>query len=184
MQKPNDLRAAIGAALPELARTPERLAIHVEKGRIVGAPDGPLGFRWEYTLTLIVTDFAGHPSVLFLAINLWLRTNQPELLSAQGAPGYGFEVELVDLQTVDILVSLRLTESAVVSVADDGGVTIAHPSEPQQFPDDLPLTGSEAALEAIGTPDGVLVPDTISGLLLTEDGRLIADSDGDPLYSA
>lgn len=140
MQKPNSLRAAIAAALPDLARDADRLAIHVEKGRIIAPPDGPGGFLWDYQLTLIITDCTAHPSLLFHTINQWLRLNQPELLAGQSHPGYGFEAEIIDPQTVDLMVTLHLTEQVTVAPREDGGVDLQHLAEPPLFPDDAPLT--------------------------------------------
>jgi hypothetical protein len=38
------------------------------------------GFEWNYTLNIVVEDFAADPSMMFLVICEWARRNQPDLL--------------------------------------------------------------------------------------------------------
>jgi len=135
--KHNALREAIALALPEFARDPERLSMWIEKGRIRSPMTESRDFEWEYNLYLTTQDFTGHPSVLFLAINDWLRVNQPELLQP-GSAGYDFEVDVVDDKTVDLHVWLDLTECVRVTKQDDGTDDLQHLSEDANLlPDDL-----------------------------------------------
>lgn len=129
MEKPNSLRAALTAAAPDLARDPERLTMWVEEGRIRSPMVENRGFAWEYTLNITVTDLILHPSVLFLAINDWLRAAQPDLLTPASSAGYRFDADIIDPQTVDLHIKLRLTEN-VALVAGPNGPALQHLAEP------------------------------------------------------
>lgn len=132
------LREAIATALPELARDPERLAMWIEKGRILSPMTESRNFEWDYTLNITVQEFTSHPSILFLTINDWLRVNQPELLQPGGKAGYHFEVDVIDDATVDLHVALDLTECVTVTRKDDGSDELQHEAEQGDLlPDDL-----------------------------------------------
>ena len=57
MNKPNSLRAALTAALPEFARNPDRLHIFIEHGSIAVTAAKSLSFEYAYTLDIVVTDY-------------------------------------------------------------------------------------------------------------------------------
>jgi P2 phage tail completion protein R (GpR) len=161
MNKPDSLRAALTALLPELARDPDRLRIWIDKGRMrcpmtedaSGQPNRD--FFYEYTLSLLLVDLTAHPSLVFLAVNDWLRVNQPDLCGPAGTSGYTFEVEVIDEKTIDLAIELPLTEAAVLTPRAGGGWTIEHPPEPDPlFEDELPLSDPVAPLTQVWL-DGV-----------------------------
>lgn len=159
MNKPDSLRAAVTAVMPELARDPDRLRIWIDSGRIRAPMIESRSFSYEYKLTLELTDFTGHAAIVFLAINEWLRVNQPELAQMDSPGGYTFEVEPMDGETVDLIVTLELTERAVVTPRPGGGWQIEHPAEPdlQQLGDDF-LTDPPAALGEVWAGDVQILP--------------------------
>ena len=114
MEKPASLRAALTAADPQLARDAERLSVWVEEGRIRSPMTASRGFSWEYTLNITITDFTLHPSVLFLAINDWLRTNQPDLLSPEAKSGYSFEADMLDPSVPALALTLVLAPASTL----------------------------------------------------------------------
>jgi hypothetical protein len=130
MEKPDSLRAALTAAYPQLARDPERLNMWVERGKIRAPMTPDLGLAWEYTLSILITDCTTQPSVLFFAINQWCRTNQPDLLSANPSHGYEFEADIIDPNTVDLHITLKLTEQVTAMANTDGSFTLQHIAEP------------------------------------------------------
>jgi hypothetical protein len=156
MQKADSLRAALTAVLPHLATDPEQLKMFVEEGRIRSPMTGNRGFIYEYTLTLELTEFAGHASIAFLAINDWLARNQPDLLAAN-APGYKFEADLLDNTKVDLLVYLKLSENVKLTAREGGGFDLEHLAEPALFPDDEPISEPPALLKQIYWKDELLV---------------------------
>lgn len=156
MLKNVSLRAAIVAMVPELARDPDRLRCWIDKGSIRARQTPEDNFAWSYTLSLLIGEFTGHPSLIMLAINRWLRANQPDLLQPGRESSYRFEAEILDNQTVDLLIELELEEDAVVEADGAGGWTIEHPGEPVLLPDDLPLSDPAAALVQYGVPGVIL----------------------------
>lgn len=161
MEKPQQLRAAIVAANPALATDPARLLMWVDKGRVRMVAAAGNSFAWEYTLTIYLDQFTGHPALVAHAINQWLRANQPELV-APGSSGYAFEADIIDDSTYDLTFDLALSEDAVVTPASGGGWTIEHAGEPAPLlPDDLPLSDPPGILREIwhnDDPDERIVP--------------------------
>ena len=102
----------------------------VEEGRIRSPMVAARGFTWEYTLNITVVNMTGDPSVLFLAINDWCRANQPDLLTPLAHAGYRFEVDLIDQQTVDLHIVLKLSEQVLVIANSDGTENLQYPGEP------------------------------------------------------
>jgi len=130
MQKLPSLRAALVAAYPQLGRDPDRLTMWVDKGRIRSPMTTDRGFDCEYTLSITITDAVVDPAILWLAINDWLRINQPDLLRPGAGTGYTFEVDLIDLQTIDLAIELTLTEQIAVVTDGSGNTTIQYVGEP------------------------------------------------------
>jgi hypothetical protein len=124
--KPNTLRAAITDALPDFATDPDRLAMWIEKGGIRSPITESRSFEWAYVLNISLENFTGQPAILFLVINDWLRTNQPELLQPGAHKGYAHEVDVIDESTVDMHVQLHLTERIAVTRQRDGTDTLQH----------------------------------------------------------
>lgn len=124
--KANSLREAIVAALPDFATDPERLAMWIEKGTIRSPMTESRSFEWAYSLNIALEGFTGQPAILFLAINDWLRTNQPELLQPGAHKGYSHEVDVIDENTVDMHVKLELTERIAVERQSDGTDILQH----------------------------------------------------------
>ncbi len=134
MKKPANLRAAIVALLPELARNPDKLVMWVETGRTRATGNAQRGFAWEYQLTVVVEDFTKPPETLFFIVVDWLRTQQPDLL-APNTEGFPFEVDVIDDKTADVKITLPLRE--IVSATSDGagGWQLEVQAEPILFPD-------------------------------------------------
>jgi hypothetical protein len=129
MQKPTDLRAAITTAYPEFARDPDRLNMWVEHGRVRSPMTADRGFTCEYVLNITIVNMTGDPGVVFLAINDWCRINQPDLLTPLAQAGYTFEADLIDQQTIDIHVMLKLTEE-IALVPNGAGFALQSVAEP------------------------------------------------------
>ncbi|KWC65059.1 phage tail protein [Burkholderia ubonensis] len=131
MNKPDSLRAALTAALPEFARDPDRLHIFIEHGAIAVTAAHSLSFEYAYTLDIVVTDYAGHSDHLMVPIIAWLKINQPELLLNRDLcrDGFKFQAELLDNGKSDVEILLKLTERVGVTEQADG-YEIHHFGEP------------------------------------------------------
>lgn len=128
MKKPDLLRAAITALLPELGRDPDRLAMWVEKGKVIARQGAQRGFAWEYDLIVLISGFAGDPDVIMFTVCEWLRAQQPDLL-ASGAEGIPFEVDILDADTVDVQITLSLKEAVTATPGDAGRWNLATVAE-------------------------------------------------------
>lgn len=145
MKKPGSLRDALTAAIPALARSPESLHIFVDEGRVVSTGARTLSFEYQYTLTLIIVDFAESSDAIMVPVLAWLRVNQPELFFSpdQQREGFKFEADILNHSTVDLAIKLPLTERVTVAV-DGSGYQIEHHDEPVNEYDD-PATWLPAA---------------------------------------
>lgn len=145
MMKPNSLREALTAAVPDLARHPEKLHVFVDEGRLVATGARSLSFEYRYTLTLIVTDFAAGSDEIMVPVLAWLRVNQPELFfsPAQREDGVKFEADILNHTTVDLALKLPLTERVTVRI-NATGYQVEHHLEPVNEEDD-PSTWLPAA---------------------------------------
>ena len=132
MIKPQSLREHLTAALPELARDPDRLLVFIKDGTLAATFAKPLSFEYRYTLSLIVTDFAGHPDAVMVPLLAWIARQQPDLLAnPERRSGIAFEAELLANDKVDLEIKLPLTESVGVHPRAGGGYDVEHYSEPE-----------------------------------------------------
>ena len=128
MEKTDALRAALASALPTLSQSPENFWVTVTDGRIRSTASAARGFEYDYTAELTFVETTIHPSLLFVIITDWLRTNQPDVL--QPGQGFKFEAERDDSERVTIVVKLKLTEIVTVTLRPDGGMDLQHLDEP------------------------------------------------------
>lgn len=132
MRKPESLRAAITAAIPDLKKKPDDLAIFVRKGRIVSRAGPSFGFQYRYTLLVELLDFAGDPDAVMVAILLWIRRHQPDLLQDQGErSGFRFDADRLGPKAVDIVIELELDESVATTPREGGGLDLVHIGVPK-----------------------------------------------------
>jgi len=156
MRFPNSIREHLTAALPELARDPEALAIYVTGGTVASRMTANLGFELRYTLQLVMLNFRGEPGQLFLPLLLWLRAHQPELLlnHDSGVEQIRFSVDPVDNQSCDVEIQLPLCETVDV-LPVSGGYEMTVRAEPP-LPGTEPLSDPLALLRQIWSKtDGV-----------------------------
>lgn len=131
MRKADSLRRWLTACLPELKTHPDRLQIYLESGQIAAQQSRTLSFVYQYTLKVLVMDFAGDADRLMVPMLAWIEKEQPQLLRKSDSQPFAFEAELLDSETSDIEISIDLTENVVVTPRADGsGYDIAHPQEP------------------------------------------------------
>ena len=136
MRKPDSLRAALTAALPDLVRNPDRLAIFIDRGsiaaRMSAAPNHPNpSFEYRYRLTALLTDLpADRPDIVMVAAVDWLHIHQPDLLQSHAGDPIDFEAEILDGETIDLVMRLQLSESVVARARDGGGFDLTRPADP------------------------------------------------------
>ncbi|MWL87161.1 phage tail protein [Cupriavidus sp. SW-Y-13] len=137
MRKPAELRTAITAAVPDLQRNPDKLRLSVEEGRVVATGGKTISFEYHYTLTLLVIDFADSADAITVPVLAWLRENQAELFNNpdKRPEGFRFETDILNHDSVDLLMRLPLTERVIVKV-EGTRYAITHAAEPVDPYDD------------------------------------------------
>lgn len=139
MLKPASLRSTIEAALPDLARDPDRLLVFIDEGTVRCTAATSLSFEYGYTLRVVVTDYARHADTLIVPVLRWVATHQPELLANfdMQKTGIRFEADLLNKSSMDLSILLTLTERVVVSANPDApGLLAEHVGEPPLDPYD------------------------------------------------
>lgn len=137
MYKPDNLRAFLVAAIPELARDPDRLSIYIEAGGVQTTMAPGLSWEYSYTLEIFLTDFACAPDTIMAPVIAWMRVHQPDAMANpnQAERAIGFEADILNNHTVDLSIKLALTERAICTPRADGvGYDVTHPPAPQFEP--------------------------------------------------
>jgi len=137
MLKPSSLRAHITAAVPELARDPERLVVLARAGRTITTGTAALSFEYAYTLQMIVLDYAGHADAVMVPLLAWLKRHQPELMTndERRKEGITFEAEYLANDLMDLIITVKLTERVRVW-QNEQGIGWEHLPEPPEDPYD------------------------------------------------
>lgn len=138
MYKAKSLRTHLTATVPDLKRSPEKLAIVVKNGKVIAAGEASLSFEYAATVQIIVLDYAGAPDAIMLPILVWMRTHQPEYFDnpALREKSFRFDVDINDGNTIDLAIELDITERVAVrpkTPGDNpapGAFNVEHLSEP------------------------------------------------------
>jgi hypothetical protein len=134
MRKADSIRAWLTAYLPELKIHPDRLQVWIEGGKISARRSRTLSYSYSYSLKIGVWEFAGNADHLTVPILAWIEKEQPQLLRREDSEPFGFECELLDGDVSDVLISIDLTETVIVTPREDGsGYDIVHAPEPPQI---------------------------------------------------
>lgn len=136
MRKIDTLKTAIFAALPELNKDPDRLRIWIERGTAKSTQTNDRGFAFAFQLNVVVVEMASDITVLFLAVFQWMRVNQPELMMPN-ADAIGFDADILDNGTADVLLTLQLDQAVSAVPRGDGGFDMQYRGEPDPAFDDM-----------------------------------------------
>jgi hypothetical protein len=132
MNKAKLLRQHLETTLPSLKNDPDALLVFIDKGSFACTQSPSLSYEYRYDLNIIITDCNLHADELIIPLLVWIRENQPDLLTGNHDEGMGFEADILSHSSADISFTLKLTERVIVSIAD--GQTIAtHVGEPQLY---------------------------------------------------
>ncbi|WP_159977777.1 MULTISPECIES: phage tail protein [unclassified Novosphingobium] len=157
MRKADSLRRWLTAYIPDMKTHPDRMQIYVEGGTIASRQSRTLSYVYQYTLKVLICDFAGDTDTLMVPVLAWIAKEQPQLLRRQDSAPFTFEAELLDSETSDIEISIDLTENRVVTARPNGsGYDIERPEEPS-FVD--AFEGVNASFSGIFAGHETLVPD-------------------------
>lgn len=133
MNKPNSLKQHLMASVPALLANPDKLLVFIDQGRARSTVAEGLSFEYNYTLNVILTDFAGHPDTVMVPLLAWMKVNQPDLMSNldKAKDAIQFEADIIADDLVDLSITLPLTERVIVKQQPDGNHEITHAPEPQ-----------------------------------------------------
>ncbi|PHM65681.1 tail protein [Xenorhabdus stockiae] len=131
MNKPHLLRAELTGKIPYLRDNPEYLHLFVEDGAVMATLAPSLSYEYEYTLNLIIEAYPGDQNILMAVVGHWLREHQPDIFANPDnrRSGFTFDVNILNDQTADISIDLKLTERVRVST-EDGISTVTAIPEP------------------------------------------------------
>ena len=131
MHKLKSLRQALIDAIPQLNANPERLQMSIGGGNIDARQASSLSFEKRYALNVKVSGFTGDSEGFFVPVLAWLRENQPDIFTLDEGRknGYTFAIVLNDDDTMDITISVQLTERILVS-QDQGALHATYSPEP------------------------------------------------------
>lgn len=131
MHKLKSLRQALIDAIPQLNANPERLQMSVGGGNVDARLASSLSFEKRYALNVKVSGFTGDSEGFFVPVLAWLRENQPDIFTLDEGRknGYTFAIVLNDDDTMDITISVQLTERILVS-QEQGALHATYSPEP------------------------------------------------------
>ncbi|MCX8290750.1 phage tail protein [Enterobacter pseudoroggenkampii] len=131
MHKLKSLRQALIDAIPQLNANPERLQMSVGSGNIDARLASSLSFEKRYVLNGKVSGFTGDSEGFFVPVLAWLRENQPDIFTLDEGRknGYTFTLVLNDDDTMDITISVQLTERILVT-QEQGALHATYSPEP------------------------------------------------------
>lgn len=129
MNKPKSIREFLQSRVSALKQRPDDFLTFIESGQVVSTQAVNPSFIYHYKLNIVILDFNGHADEIVLPILIWLRSNQPDILTGEPNDKFTFEAEILTNETADISISLQLTERVKVTV-DGEALTAHHCSEP------------------------------------------------------
>jgi hypothetical protein len=131
MLKPTSLREHLTAAVPFLRQNPDKLLVFIDRGSLASTLAPGFSFEYRFTLTLILTDYAGHPDAVMVPLLEWLRRHQPDLLANPGnREQISFEADVLANDKLDLEIKVPLTEGVGVHPRPGGGFDVEHYPEP------------------------------------------------------
>ncbi|MDM1022067.1 phage tail protein [Acinetobacter sp. VNK23] len=131
MKKPQSLKDHLLSAVSELQRNPDRVLVFADEGSIRCTLANGLSFEYVYTLTLILTDYAGDLAAVSIPTLDWIRFHQPDLLAnlEKAKNAIKFEAEILSNDKVDLMIQIPVTERVIVK-QQGTDLSINYPGEP------------------------------------------------------
>lgn len=131
MQKHKSLRKALIKAVPQLRNNPDMLHLFADNGRTDSRLASSLSFEKVYVLNVVITDFTGDLDLIFVPVQAWLREYQPDIMTTDDGREKGFTwmIDINNDDSLDISISLRLTERTLVREID-GALHVSYAPEP------------------------------------------------------
>ncbi len=120
MKKLNNIKDTLLKKIPYLGTNPEKLYLFVDDGGIFATNESSLSYEYIYSLNIILEAFPGDQNVVFAVVVEWVKQHQPDILANpdRRANGIRFEADILNSQSANISIDLKLTERVIVSVQE------------------------------------------------------------------
>lgn len=120
MKKLNSIKDTLLKKIPYLGNNPEKLYLFVDDGGIFATNEPSLSYEYIYSLNIILEAFPGDQNVVFAVVVEWVKQHQPDILTNpdKRTNGICFEADILNSQSANISIDLKLTERVIVSVQD------------------------------------------------------------------
>ena len=141
MVKADLIRDILETTVPSLKTSPDKMEIYIDEGLIVGTGSHSASFEYQYTLNIIIKDFAQSPNMIVVPIMEFIRENQTELVDNpdRRKDGFKFIADKNNHDSIDLAIYLKLTERVIVK--EENGVNIVkHLDEPRLIDRNKPET--------------------------------------------
>lgn len=123
MKKLAHLRQHLIARVPALQRGPDRLLTFVEDSDIEFWRGEGLSHLYHFTARIIVTDYRGEADDIVIPVLEWLQVHEPGLNPANTVR---CEAEILNNDTIDLALTVRLRERVIVTTDEHGQRVIHH----------------------------------------------------------
>lgn len=132
MRKARELREFLTRAVPLFEAEPDRLQVFIDKGKIIANGVPGLSHEYRFTLSVIITDFAGEADAVMLPVLAWMLVNQPDAFATQERreSALSFIVDFNNSESVDIEIQAQITERVTVQATPGQGYAVRHQAEP------------------------------------------------------
>lgn len=125
MKKLQDLREYLLSKIPDLSRNPDQILTFVENGKIKFSPGhwyGNYSHNYQMPARIIITDWRKPVDDIVLPLLEWMNVREPGF---NPETAISFECEIIDKETVDISLTIEITERVIVKYAD-GKQSVEH----------------------------------------------------------
>lgn len=161
MRKDDSLRQLLATSIEDLAQSPERLRIWIDRGTVQCRQTATFAFAMSCRVNVLLMDMTTDIAAVVYVICAWLRVNQPDLL-APGKDAFALEHDVIDNETYDALIQIDLTQNVSCALNAQGKMQVTYLPEPEPLlADDLPFPGLDAipVLKAVCvTGEGQIAP--------------------------
>lgn len=132
MKKPNQIRNVIEQSNPVFKSNPDSLQVFIDQGQIISTGAVSLSFEYQYTLNVIITDYAEDIAKIIVPVLAYLKVNQPEIFEnpqrREGA--FKFITDFNNNNTLDLSLEIKLTERVVQKSGENGEINLKYATEP------------------------------------------------------
>lgn len=120
MKKLSSIKDRLCQKIPYLKDNPEKLYLFVDDGSIVTTYEPSLSYEYNYSLNIIIEEFPDDQNIIFAVVLEWLKEHQPDILANpdKRATGIRFEADILNSQSANISIDLKLTERVIVAMKE------------------------------------------------------------------